>query len=136
MWYYNNEDERSACADHMSNSEDEWRSACWENFYKDIKIKTKDWSYENEYRLILSSSLTDLSDSSKRILNYDFSALQGIIFGINTNDEDKIEIMKIIEKKCKSSQRDNFKFYQAYFCFEDDCIKRAELSLLKIESEM
>lgn len=133
MWYQSSEGEHSSCADHMSSSEDEWRSAYWESFYKDIKIKTKDWSYENEYRLILLSSVTDLSDSSKRILNYEFSSLIGIIFGINTKDEDKIEIIKIIEKKCKKSQRENFKFYQAYFCFESNCIKRAELNLFNLK---
>ena len=128
MWYYSSEGERSICASHMLDSEDEWRAAYWDNFYSDLMIKTKDWSYEKEYRLILSSSLIDLSESSKRVLNYEFSTLQGIIFGINTKHEDKLELIKIIEKKCKEHNRSDFKFYQAYFCFEDSCIKKHELT--------
>jgi len=136
MWYYNSEGERSICANHISDSETEWRTKYWEGFYKDITIKTKDWSYENEYRVILSNSLTDLSESSKRVLNYDFSSLQGMIFGINTKEEDKLELINIIEKKCREYSRNDFKFYQAYFCFEDNCIKKSELTLLKFENKM
>jgi len=136
MWYYSSEGERSICASHILDSEDKWRAAYWDNFYNDIMIKTKDWSYEKEYRLILSSSFFDLSEKSKRVLNYEFSTLQGLIFGINTKGKDKLELIKIIEKKCKECNRSDFKFYQAYFCFKDGCIKKYELELLKFKNEV
>jgi hypothetical protein len=47
------------------------------------------------------------------------------------SDEEKIEIMKIIVEKCDNDKRSDFKFYQAYFCFEDNCIKKSEMSLIE-----
>jgi hypothetical protein len=46
-------------------------------------------------------------------MKYDFSALDGIIFGIRTPATDKIKIIEIIERKCKEAGRTDFNFYQA-----------------------
>ncbi len=136
MWYNSENGERSICAENISNSEQEWREYYWENFYRDVTKKSKDWAYENEYRAILSSSITDFSNNSDRLLKYHFSSLEGIIFGIKMSDEDKIEIINTIERKCKENQRMDFKFYQAYFCFEENYIKTSELSLLKFNNDV
>lgn len=133
MWYMDKDGNRSSCAEKTSESEEEWRSSHWSNFYRDITTKSKDWKYESEYRLILTSFMIDLSEGKKRRLNYDFNKLFGIIFGINTTDENKISIMNIINKKCIETHRKDFKFYQAYFCFEDNCIKKYELNLLNFD---
>ncbi|WP_201548697.1 DUF2971 domain-containing protein [Psychrobacter fjordensis] len=134
MWYTLH-DSVSKCAGEVFSDEDNWRSKYWERFYRDILIKSKDWSYENEYRLILSSISVDSSDPNDRTLNYNFSSLKGIIFGINTKIEHKLEIMRIIEKKCSENKRDDFKFYQARYSSEDKCILHDELSLLKFSKK-
>ena len=130
MWYVL-DGKVSECADDMLNSVDTWRVRYWDNFYRDITIKSKDWSYENEYRLILSSSFDSFSDPKDRSLTYDFNSLKGVIFGIKTTTEDKLSVIKIIEEKCKANQRNDFKFYQAHYSAEQKCIAYSELGLLK-----
>ncbi len=130
MWY-TLDDSVSKCAGEIFSDKDNWRSKYWDSFYRDILIKSKDWSYENEYRLILSSTLDDFIDPRDRTLNYDFSSLKGIIFGINTKTEHKLEIMEIIERKCIENGRVDFKFYQARYSSEDKCILHDELCLLQ-----
>ena len=34
----------------------------WENFYKNITQKTKDWEYENEYRIIYNELMCEKKD--------------------------------------------------------------------------
>ena len=55
----------------------------------------KDWAYEDEYRLVLNSGMDGEIDKKYRILKYDFQNMQGLIFGINTTNEDKIKIFEI-----------------------------------------
>ncbi|MFA6282882.1 MAG: DUF2971 domain-containing protein [Desulfurivibrionaceae bacterium] len=135
MWY-RLDGEISLCADDMLNSEAAWRANYWDNFYRDITIKSKDWAYENEFRLILSSSFDSFSDPKDRSLTYNFNSLKGIIFGIKTKTEDKLRVIKIIEEKCKANQRDDFKFYQAHYLADQKCITYSELSLLKFTKQV
>ncbi|MCQ8882706.1 DUF2971 domain-containing protein [Pseudoalteromonas shioyasakiensis] len=132
MWYMLN-GSLSECADEMNKSEDIWHENYWNNFYRDITVKSKDWSYENEHRLILASSLDNFSDPKDRSLNYEFSSLKGIIFGIKTTTEDKLKVIKIIEKKCNETGRDDFKFYQAQYSSVEKCITHYEMSLLNFK---
>ena len=136
MWYVGKNRELSVCSDEMNIDENSWRTKYWSNFIRDITVKSKDWKYENEFRLVLHSSITDLSEKKHRTLTYDFSSLKGLIFGINTKEEDKLKIMKIIEDKCLKNCRDNFKFYQAYYSFDDNCIKSAEMGLIKFSTNV
>lgn len=134
MWYTLDESV-SKCAGEIFADENSWRNKYWDDFYKGVLVKSKDWSYENEYRLILSSPLDDFSDPKDRTLSYSFSSLKGIIFGINTKIEHKLEIMRIIENKCNENDRSDFKFYQARYSSEDKCILSDELSLIKFSKK-
>ena len=136
MWYMDEAGNTSACANKMNVDENAWRSNYWSSFIRGLTVKSKDWEYENEYRLILHSSITDLSEKDRRTLIYDFSSLKGIIFGINTKEEDKLKVIKIIEDKCNKHSRSDFKFYQAYYCADENCIKSVEMSLVKFSSNM
>lgn len=131
-WYSDKHKTISTCADWI-NTQEEWRKAYWERFCEASLVKTKDWEYENEYRLILSSILTDYSSLESRKLKYEFSALDGIIFGIKTPMELKQEIIKIITEKCTSENRNDFLFYQAYFCHKSKTIKSNPMPLLKFK---
>lgn len=122
----------SRCADHITSNEETWRKQYWKNFYRDITVKSKDWAYENEHRLILSSSFDSFADSKDRSLTYEFKSLKGIIFGIKTKTEDKLKIIKIIEGKCRENNRDDFKFYQARYSTQDKCILYSELTLIDL----
>lgn len=92
--------------------DDEWRNQYWDNFNDLVSTKNPQWSYENEYRLI-SDNLFFSKDSLKdRVLKYKFTNLDGIIFGLNTTEENKSSIINIIAKKCKENNRDKFNFYK------------------------
>ncbi|MUL01112.1 DUF2971 domain-containing protein [Aliivibrio fischeri] len=135
MWY-SLDGEISKCADNMMDSEDKWRDNYWNNFYRDIAIKSQDWSYEHEYRLILENSFDSFSEPKDRSLNYEFKSLKGIIFGIKTSKEDKLKILKIIEEKCRESKRDDFCFYQAYYSSDEKCICYYPMNLIKFQNEV
>lgn len=112
------------------NNMQEWRDAYWEVFTRDVLIKTKDWSYESEYRIIIYSTIVDLSMKENRVLNYDFKSLKGIIFGIKTTNHNKKRIFEIVRKKCIENHVSDFKFYQSYYCHIDNCIKKVEMVFL------
>ncbi|WP_420590893.1 DUF2971 domain-containing protein [Bacterioplanoides sp.] len=130
MWYMDDDGGVSECAEGMSGSEEQWREAYWESFIEGVSVKSNDWAYENEYRLILSSSILNLSDKESRTLTYDFSSLKGIIFGIKTSREDKLEVLRVIREKCQAEGRRDFTFYQAYYSPDHGCIQKAELRTL------
>ena len=107
----------------------DWRNRYWDTFYRDITVKTKDWEYEQEYRLILADGLSKFKEEESRALRYDFNSLKGIIFGIKTSDEHKSSIIKIIQRKCKEHNRTDLKFYQAYYSPETGDIRKYEIPL-------
>lgn len=134
--WYSLDGAMSECADDMIKFEDDWRKRYWDNFYRDVTVKSKDWAYENEHRLILASSLDSFSAPKDRSLNYEFSSLKGIIFGIKTTTGDKLKVIKIIEEKCRETGRDDFKFYQAQYSSDEKCITHSEMSLLSFTQEV
>lgn len=133
LWYTDQDGNTSECASHIGSdrSEDAWRELYWNNFYRDITFKTKDWEYEQEYRLILTYS--DIFNNVKipRKLTYDFDSLKGIIFGMRTSTEDKVKIIEIIEekKKCPENNQADFKFFEAYYSANDGGIRVREIQL-------
>jgi hypothetical protein len=134
-WYSDDDGNQSACGDGIFKSEEEWRNAYWRDFYSGISSKLNDWSYEQEYRLILAASFLDFSDPKLRKAKYDFNDLTGIIFGIRTPEKDKLAVCKIIEEKCRKDGRTDFKFYQASYSREKGTIERSEMELLRFQSE-
>lgn len=112
---------------------DSWRHEYHRNFLNNITRKSKDWKYENEYRLIYSSMLHNCSERKTRKFKYEFSSLDGLVFGINTPQAKKIEIIEIIKQKCYKHKRTEFNFYQAYFCHSTQSVKHMPLKLLKFK---
>lgn len=127
QWLTNSNGKRSAYA---STFNDEWRKKYWENYYLPITQKSKDWEYENEYRLVLNN-MGGQYENHGVTLNYNFNSLKGIIFGINTSFEHKLKIIKIIEGKVRENSHYGFKFYQAYYCRRTGEIKNTELSMVR-----
>ena len=130
-WFHDNEGRRSTCADNGIDMSEEQRTTYWKMFADGATTKLNDWAYEKEYRLLLHGSLLDFSARDSRLVKYDFADLDGIIFGIKTTTEDKLQIMKLIEKKCRLLGRNHFKFYQAYYSRQNARIENTEMSLLK-----
>ncbi len=117
IWYSDEDGNLSECASHFGIDTEAWRQAYWDRFYPALSIKTLDWKYEKETRLVLHGLSGDL-DKNSRALTYDFSLLKGIIFGIRTPDSEKLKIIEIISKKCDENHRSDFELFQAYYCHD------------------
>ena len=134
FWYRDEEGKFSECGLHLGNNNvDDWRTEYWKNFYRDISVKTRDWRYEKESRMILTSFLDDLSDKNRRTLTYDFNSLKGVIFGISTSSTDKLDIIQTIKLKCQENNRNDFEFFQAYYDHETGSVKKRKLPPVNIE---
>ena len=133
LWYTDENGNISECAAHIGSDSDEadWKKLYWNNFFRDVTFKTKDWEYEQEYRLILENSSGQFNGKDDRKLTYNFNSLKGIIFGIRTLTEDIIKIKEIIEKKkkCDGSNHTDFKYFQAYYSTKDSDIRAREIRL-------
>lgn len=90
----------------------------------DTKIyKTKDWEYEDEYRMT-----TD--NEKKKIKKYNFNMINGLIFGTRTPLEYKIQIIDIIKNKCKENKRKSFNLYDSYIDYKNNKIKIQRIDIL------
>ena len=131
LWYTDGLGNTSHCASHIDPEMDpeSWRKKHWDDYERDIGVKSRDWEQEQECRLILYGLLEDTLDDDRRTLTYDFESLKGIIFGIRTTDSDKIKVFEIIHSKCLEHGRNDFKFYQAYYSPEHGDIQKHEVRL-------
>ena len=129
-WYTDENGNASESAPHMGHQgdEDSWRQALWDKCLRHITVKTRDWEFENECRLIVNDvSLRD--DENDRTLSYNFSLLKGIIFGIRTSDEDKRRIIEIVKRKCKEHNRTDFQLLQAYYSHRNGDVRAERIPL-------
>lgn len=132
-WLINFKGETSYLRSSVFQNYNVWHESYHDTFIKNITRKSKDWRYENEYRLILDEFCYDYSNPKDRTLKYEFSSLHGLIFGISTPEKDKIKIIKIIAQKCRENSRTDFNFYQAYFCHKTQSIQHMPLHLIKFK---
>ena len=95
-----------------------------EKFYR----KTADWYHEREYRIFLPDKFYRYDDKFARNLKYDLKTLKGIIFGIRTTLDDKLELIQKLVRLLKSVR--DFEFYQAEFDDETQIISVREKFLL------
>jgi len=119
----------TSVADILSES-DNWRKHYWQQQMTAITTKLADWAHEKESRLTLTGS-SDFSNQSNRKLQYHFSDLQGIIFGMNTPTSDKLRIMRIIEGKCRKEGRNDFEFHQAHYSRRAGKMEITKMNLIK-----
>lgn len=113
----------------------DWRTKYWENFNDVVTTKLDDWKFETEHRLILDEMSSNKSELKHRLYKYNFSDLEGIIFGIKTPEEYKRKIVKIIIDKCQKESRTDFSFYQARYDNFSGKIEISKLSLFNLELE-
>lgn len=131
VWFTDDDGNMSPVAAHMAPDADidAWQDALWSEYLRDICTKTKEWEFEGEHRLVSASLLADTQSDEELTLSYDFSALKGIIFGINTGDDDKIAIIDLIRGKCEAAGRAEFDFRQAYYSWRTGQIESYPLKL-------
>ena len=115
-WYHDENNSFSNIINEVLGNQDMWRTKYWDTYQKNGLIKTKDWQYEDEYRLILNAGMDREIDETYRLLKYDFNNLKGLIFGIKTTREEKLKI---------------FEFYQADYCHINKNIQHRKLGFIK-----
>ena len=93
--------------------------------------KFKDWSYEQEYRISLPNSELTSIKNSKRNLEFNPNLLKGVIFGINTSNSDKIDILRLLKKyleQLPDDRKKDLKIYQAYYDEVTNSIDKLEIN--------
>ncbi|QTD35648.1 DUF2971 domain-containing protein [Pseudomonas fluorescens] len=98
-------------------------------FNVSVTEKLNAWKHENEHRAVLTP-FANISDPKHRVFHYSFDALDGIIFGIKTSEEDKKSLIQKFSPHIARSQRTDFNFYQAYFDRETKTIRHKRMELL------
>ena len=133
VWYRGESGELSSCRAARSCDTEAWRENYWEAFQTGATCKTSEWAHEQEYRLLLWSSMHNFKDDTSRKLRYNFADLSGIIFGAKTAVEDKLKIMRIIAEKCKAEGRHDFEFHQMQYSRNERSFRVAPLSLIRFQ---
>lgn len=133
VWYRGEGGELSSCRAARSGDTEAWRRNYWEAFQTGATCKTAEWEHEQEYRLLLWSSLHNFQDDASRKLRYNFADLAGIIFGTKTAAEDKLKIMRIVADKCKAEGRNDFEFHQVQYSRRERRFRIAPLGLIRFQ---
>ncbi|MFJ9992390.1 DUF2971 domain-containing protein [Pseudomonas putida] len=114
-WYVDRSANVSSIASDVFEDQKRWRDNFWLEHNESVTTKLADWAGEDEYRILLQSTLGAFDDAKNRKLKYKFDSLEGIIFGIRTSELDKFRLIDIVQKLCNEFGRESFEFYQAYF---------------------
>lgn len=68
---------------------------------------------------------------AQRKLRYNFEDLAGIEFGTRTSEHDMIRIMKIVEAKCKQTDRKDFEFSRMKYSDKLGSLEAVPMKLLE-----
>jgi len=112
----------------MASDIDTWRKAHWQKHNERAIWKHPDWEHEAESRLVASTAFSD--DPAPEPLTYNFSQLEGIVFGMRMSVDDKLRIQEIVEKKCRAEGRTDFRFFGIRYSPEKGEMELEELGLL------
>ncbi len=105
---------------------DRWRKEYWQHMDKTVSRKTEAWKQEKECRIVLESGMVmDYSSPESRKIKYEFSDLAGMILGMRMTDDDKRQVIRILENKCSENGISNFPIYQEKLDRETGRIKLA-----------
>jgi hypothetical protein len=131
FWYLGEDGSFSKCRAAVYADPEAWRQGYWETFGESTLNKTPEWAHEKEYRIVIHSGF-DMSAKDKRKLKYRFQDLTGIVFGARTDVKDKLKLMRIIDRKCASEKRSDFKFFEIRYLHTESRFQLFPLDLLKI----
>lgn len=105
----------SSCLD-VYKDMDEWRTKYYKKAREYICTKSKNWEYEQEYRVFKMDMVhPTYEDKNNRLAKYNFEDLDAIIFGRKVSFDDKKKVIKIIQTHCKNNGQKAFKFYDLYY---------------------
>jgi hypothetical protein len=128
--WFTDQDGRLSTVRHASfDDQEQWRGLYWQEFVDSVTRKFVHWKSENEHRIVIDDAFWSLAEPKSRVARYEFSDLEGIVFGLRTPLQARMRICKIIEDKCAAVGRDDFKFYQAYYSSTTGQVEHREMKL-------
>ncbi|WP_417316268.1 DUF2971 domain-containing protein [Cycloclasticus pugetii] len=122
-WYTDRNGNVSSRKRDVFDNYSQWHANYHRDNFKSLTVKTRHWSNEQEYRLILKSQFNSRIEEDNRKLRYTFDDLDGIIFGIKTADSDKYKLIEMVERMCQTRNREEFTFYQSFYDSSTDAIR-------------
>ena len=129
-WICNEDGNISKSFVNMVNDKEEWIKE-YEKLVFDVATrKDEDWKHEKEMRLIMPDYWKDEICSTGAAMEYDFSKLVGVIFGINTPENVKLKVIEALESAKKLDN--SFEFYQAYYDYMDGKIAKWEIPITEL----
>lgn len=73
-----------------------------DDFHEVFFNKSEEWSYEHEYRVVLPlSEAAEIKDDKYHLFKFDKKSVRSITFGCAMSEDDKNEIIKLIESDSK-----------------------------------
>jgi hypothetical protein len=134
-WYSDGSGKQSVCAEQFASEKkrQKWHERYWKQHSKCLTVKLPGWKKEKESRIVLADFMRSYVEDEQRKLRYDFNDLEGIIFGYKTSIDDKIKIIKIVERKCEDLKRNDFNFYQAEPDERTGKMRISKLDLLRMQ---
>lgn len=123
-WHNGRDGARSPVIDASIKDVEAWRAAYWESFKRVATTKLEDWKHEEEYRIFWADVLDIHTETADALVEYEFSALIGVVFGLRTEEKHKIEVMRLIEADCARTGRKDFAFHQMAYQGSKGCLVR------------
>lgn len=131
FWYRSDDGRFSECRKRMFSDEEAWRASYWDTIRRNALTKTPEWETEGESRIVFQTGF-DARAVEHRRLKYRFEDLAGIVFGANTEFDDRLAIMKIVDQKCKGEHRKTFRFHEMRYLHTEGRFQLFDLGLLKL----
>ena len=113
--WFNHNGECSEIWEKIQRGKKEWRENYLKNSRERLLRKSLAWEHEKEVRIALDDTWYIHEQPEFRKFKYKFNDLDGIIFGISTSQDHKMQIIKIIKEKCIIENRTDFCFYDAKY---------------------
>lgn len=116
-WLTNSDGEQGPRAQEISEEitedDDAWMESLWNHFRTMSTRKLEQWEHEKEVRIVLPSIAR--SHGPTRKLYYDLSDLEGVVFGLRTNPQDRFEVMRILSEKGPEDGSPPVDFYEMVY---------------------
>lgn len=124
-WHTTPDGETSQVVGEILDDHDDWITEHWEQFQDMTTRKLGQWEHEQEVRMVLPDLLG--SEGSHKKVTYDIGRLEGVVFGLRTELEDRFEVMRIISEKSPDDHTSPVDFYK--MVFDGTEFKKIKLSL-------
>jgi hypothetical protein len=112
-------------------SSPDYHATYWQAFAQTVSHKFPEWAREREHRAVKSAWFSGRKPASERLMHYKEKHLKGVIFGMRTPVDQKLEIMAALDATLSDSQKKCFEFHSARYCSARKTLEVTRLDLVK-----